>query len=504
MAPFGFMLNYLSSRKSDMKEAQLANLRSIMATNKSTEFGKSHKFNRITRLEHLKHYVPIQEYDDIFPLIERMKAGEPDILLKGIIKDFAVSAGTSGTGKHIPLSKDRIASDQRFMRMVSLSYLAQRPNIMPFLGTHVSLPGAIDQHDEFPDVHLGEISGYLAKHSPKWLSIFQVRPPEQMIKESFEDKFEKGLEEALKNDVRQITAIPSWMLKFFQKALEKTGKSTIKDVWPNLKLLICGGESLSTYKPHFKKLCKGLDLDFIENYGASEGYFAFTDDLECEDLKLVTDNGIFYEWIPNPNEVEDLKKAETVPTWDVEPDTQYAMVVTNNSGLYRYVLNDVIEFTDIDTPRIRVLGRMSDMLDQFGEAVEGWEAEKALEYASRKQSAEYSVFTIGASLDGINDIPKHHWFIQWVTPPADESQFIKDVDEKLKEINRHYHNRRNSVALDSPRFYSLNKDILQQWKDKYFNLGAQTKTPRMITDDDKLSGLREICSEQQMGVVRSS
>ncbi len=487
-----------------MKEAQLANLRSIMAHNKATEFGKAHQFNRITRLEHLKHYVPIQDYDDIYALIERMKAGEPDILLQGVIKDYAVSAGTTGNGKHIPLSKDRITSDQRFMRMVSMSYLAQRPNIMPFLGTHVSLPGAIDQHDEFPEVHLGEISGYLAKHSPKWLSIFQVRPPEKMIKESFEEKFEKGLEEALKNDVRQITAIPSWMLKFFQKALEKTGKSTIKDVWPNLKLLICGGEALTTYKPHFRKLCEGLDLDFIENYGASEGYFAFSDDLDYEDLKLVTDNGIFYEWIPNPNEVEDLKKAETVPTWEVEPNTPYAMVVTNNSGLYRYVLNDLIEFTDIDSPRIRVLGRMSDMLDQHGEAVEGWEAEKALNYASGKQNASYSIFTVGSSLDDGNSLPRHHWFIQWVTPPQDERQFVKDVDEKLGELNRHYFNRRQSEAMEEPCFYSLNKDIIQKWKDEYFNLGAQTKTPKMINDKEQLNGLRELSKDHQMGVDKVS
>lgn len=487
-----------------MKEAQLANLRSIMATNKTTEFGKAHHFNRITRPEHLKHYVSIQDYNDIYPFIERMKAGEPNILLPGVIKDFAVSAGTTGQGKHIPLSKERISSDQRFMRMVSMSYLAQRPNIMPFLGTHVSLPGAIDQHDEFPDVHMGEISGYLAKHSPKWLSIFQVRPPEKMIKESFEEKFEKGLEEALKNDVRQITAIPSWMLKFFQKALEKTGKSSIKEVWPNLRLLICGGEAIATYKPHFRKLCQGLDLDFIENYGASEGYFAFSDDLEYDDLKLVTDNGIFYEWIPNPNDVEDLKKAETIPTWEVEPNTPYAMVVTNNSGLYRYVLNDLIEFSDVDSPRIRVLGRMSDMLDQFGEAVEGWEAERALDFASQKHGAEYSIFSVGASLDDVNSIPRHHWFIQWVTPPQDESEFIKDVDEKLKELNRHYYNRRKSEALDFPWFYALNKDIIQKWKDDYFNLGAQTKTPKMITDDDKLDGLRSLCRDQQMGIEQVS
>lgn len=498
MAPLGFMLNYLGSRQSDMKEAQLANLRSIMATNKATEFGKAHQFNRITRLEHLKHYVPIHNYEDIKPLIERMKNGESDVLLKGVIQNYAVSAGTTGEGKHMPLSKERIASDQRFMRMVSLSYLAQRPNIFPFLGTHVSLPGGIETNEDYPDIKMGEISGYLAKHSPKWLSIFQVRSPEQMINESFEVKFEHAIAEAIENDVRQITAIPSWMLKFFQQALERTGKKSIKEIWPNLRLLICGGESLTTYKPHFQKLCDGLELDFIENYGASEGYFAFSDDLESEDLKLVTDNGLFYEWIPEPADVDDLKSAETVPTWEVKPGIPYAMVITNNSGLYRYILNDLIEFTDVDNPRIKVLGRLNDMLDQFGEALEGWEAEEALSKVAKNHNADYSIFTIGAALDGKDSLPQHHWFIQWVHAPNDAESFKKELDQKLKEINRHYNNRRNSEAIGEPRLYSLNKDILEKWKVEYFNLGAQTKTPKMITSDDKLQALRDLCSDKEL------
>lgn len=501
MAPLGFMLNYLGTRQSDTKEAQLANLRAIMATNKMTEFGKKHQFNRITRLEHLKHYVPLHNYEDIEPYIERMKSGEADVLLNGVIQNYAVSAGTTGAGKHMPLSKARIASDQRFMRMVSLSYLAQRPNIFPFLGTHVSLPGGIDSHDEFPDVTLGEISGYLAKHSPKWLSIFQVRSPELMVNETFEDKFEKVLSEALDQDVRQIAAIPSWMLKFFQKALERTGKSTIKDVWPNLRLLICGGESLATYKTHFKSLCKGLDLDFMETYGASEGYFAFSDDLESEDLKLVTDNGLFYEWIEDPNSQDcDLKEAETIPTWEVKPGVPYAMVITNNSGLYRYILNDLIEFTDVDNPRIKVLGRLNDMLDQFGEALEGWEAESALNEIAEKHNAKYSIFTLGAALDSEDSLPQHHWFIQWVNAPKDPKSFVKELDQKLKDLNRHYNNRRNSEAIDFPRAYSLNKQILEEWKEKHFNLGAQTKTPKMITDPDKLEALRNLCSNHELTV----
>ena len=230
-----------------IESAQNKVLSTMLRKGSQTEYGKRFGFSEIRGYAEFRESVPIITYDDIESYIERTKLGEQNLLWPGTIRNFAVSAGTTGKGKHIPLSEDRLRSDQRFMRKVILSYMKQNPNFLHFfMGSHVSFPGNIERLDPKSDVRLGEISAYLAKLSPGWLSLFQVRSTETMIRENWTDKFERSLESAVKSDVRKIVAIPSWALRFFQRALEITGKKYIREIWPNLRLLICGGEALST------------------------------------------------------------------------------------------------------------------------------------------------------------------------------------------------------------------------------------------------------------------
>lgn len=492
------MLNYLTSKKEDIKRDQSEVLTKILVKAGKTEIGTKYNFKSISGYEQFRDAVPIMDYSDVGDAIERMKKGESDVLWPGVIKSYAVSAGTTGDGKHIPLSKERLECDQRFMRKVFTSYALQRPNLIPFIGGgHVSLPGQLSGIPGAPDdVKMGEVSAFLAQDSPEWLKIFQVHDPDQMIYQDWDKKFQDVLSKSINSDIRQITAVPSWVLTLFQEALKKTGKKKIKELWPNLRLIITGGEGLGSYIPHFNELCEGMDVDYVENYGASEGYLAYADDLEKDDMFLMTDNGLFYEWVPNPpSNKEELKEAKAIPTWDVEKDTPYAVLVTNNSGLYRYILNDLIEFTDTEVPRISVIGRVTDMLDRFGEAVEIHEINNALEHAKKETGAEIGVFTIGAMLESGNDKPMHVWFIQWAKEPENPKKFIELLDQSISKQNRHYANRRKSGSMNQIEMHTLTDSILSEWKENHLKTGAQTKIPQVLQDEDQVKSLRELCNK---------
>ncbi|MEX0686035.1 MAG: GH3 auxin-responsive promoter family protein [Balneolales bacterium] len=479
-----------------VKDEQIKVLQNLIKHCSDIEYGNKNNFSHIKSYSDFKRSIPINNYGDLEPYIQRMKAGEANLLWPGQISDFAVSSGTSGKGKHIPLSKERIKSDQKFMRRVVLNYLTQSPNIFSLMGSHVSLPGNIETISTNPDVRLGEISAFLALESPSYLSMFQILRPEVMIKEKWAEKFELCLDKAIKCDVRQITAVPSWALRFFLRALEKTGKDSIREVWPNLKLLISGGEDIKIYLDHFDHLCRGLNMDYVENYGASEGYFAFSDDLTRNDLRLTVDNGLFYEWIPNPHkDPDEMVKQEAIPTWEAKTGTPYGMVLTNNSGLWRYCVNDIIEFTDVSRPRITVLGRTSEMLDRFGEALDGHQAETALEETAQLMDASFSSFVVGGILEKNENTPVHVWFVQWLKKPDNMEGFIAELDQNIRANNRHYAIRSENKTIAQLKMYDLDQDILHRWKSENLPTGAQTKVPRIITDDDKIKSLIQLCEQ---------
>lgn len=471
----------------------------LLKKGSQTEYGKKLDFKRINAPQQYEKKVPMTSYEDIEPYIERQKKGERNLLWPGNIQNFAISAGTTGKGKHIPLSEERLRSDQRFMRKVILSYIRQKPNILPFfMGSHVSLPGNIERLNTHSEVRMGEISAYLAKLSPGWLSLFQVRSPHTMVREEWTEKFERTLKRAIESDVRKIVAIPSWALRFFQRTLEISKKQYIREIWPNLRLFISGGEALGTYRSHLDQLFSGLSVDYIENYGASESYFAFSDRLDREDLKLVIDNGVYYEWIACPKEhKEDLRNQKTIPTWEVEKGVPYTMVVTCNSGLWRYFINDIITFTQVENPRIKVIGRVSEVSDRFGEALESYEAQLSLEKTAQQTNSDFSVYTMGGIIDEEIGAPRHFWFIQWIKKPDDIEEFSRLLDENLSDINRHYHNRRKSMGIHPPVVLNLTKEAMFEWRRNHQDLNAQTKMPRLIDEQNEILDMIRLCRKEK-------
>lgn len=457
-------------------------LRELINKGALTSFGKKYNFESINSYSSFVDSIPLQFYDDLLPYVDRIKQEESNVLWPGKVKHFAVSAGTTGKGKHIPLTEDRLFSDKAFMKKVAISYIKQRPNPIRLFGKHLSLPGSVEKKDSY---EVGEVSGFSAKRSPMWLRPFQLIDPAKLVSLSFEEKFDLLLRKALNANIKVITAVPSWTLTLFQKAVEKTGKKDISKVWPNLNLLICGGVKLSNYQPHLQKMLGELKPDFIETYGASEGYFAFSDDLHREDLTLVTDQGIFYEFIREPKpDPEELSKQETIPLWEVEEGVSYAVVVSTNTGLWRYVIKDIVEFTSKDPARILVKGRISEMLDDYGEGVYIYEAEEVLSESLRELDLQQVNFAIIPRLPAETDIPFHHWLIQF-SEKIDEETMEKlgqKIDLKLQKINRHYATRREGGSFGAPKVRSISQLNINDWLDLENKTGAQRKLPKIIRE----------------------
>lgn len=468
----------LLSAPVNIKQTQEQQLSDLLQKARKTSFGQSHNFDSITDYSSFTSQVPLQFYDDLD--IAGLKEGKTDVYWPGKITEYAISAGTSGLGKHLPLSEERLNSDKQFMRQIAQSYLRQRPNIFRLAGHHLSLPGSVEKNGELT---LGEISGFSGIRAPFLLRPFQLVDPEKLTRLSFREKFDLIAEKAPEANLKVITAVPSWILTLFQEVLKKTGKSSIAEIWPNLQLLICGGVKLDNYKPHLQKLMGTLNPDFIETYGASEGYFAFTDTLKKDDLKLVTDNGIFYEFIANPLPDPDaMSIQDTLPIWEVETGVPYAMVVSTNAGLWRYGLRDIIEFTSLNPPRIKVKGRVSEMLDDFGEGLYVYEAEEALEKMTDKLGLESGSFTISPQLRSESEVPYHRWFVQFARPvhPQTLDRLASMIDEYLIEINRHYAIRRESEALGTPKIQTIKQDDINRWMEASEKDKAQGKFPKVL------------------------
>ncbi|HKK44985.1 MAG TPA: GH3 auxin-responsive promoter family protein [Balneolaceae bacterium] len=451
-----------------------------------TEFGKKHHFSNLQRYEDYAEEVPISFYSDIANRVRKLKEGATDIFWPGKVNRFAVSAGTSGTGKHLPVTEDRQSSDRRFMRNIAWNYIKQHPNIFRLWGNHISLPGTLEKET---GLELGEISAFTARQIPWWLKNFQLIPTEELIQIPFSQKIERIIEKSVAKDIRVITAVPSWLLTIFQRVLQKTNANSIAEVWPGLKLLVCGGVKLANYRSRLEKLLGMPNIDFIETYGASEGYFSYTDNLQKKDMKLVVDNGVFYEFIPNPlPDQNSLSIQETIPLWQVEPDTPYAMLVSTNAGLWRYAMNDIITFTETNPPRIKVAGRVNEMLDDYGEALYIYKAEQTLHEISRELDVEIGTYSIAAQLPDGQDVPNHLWFIQAYEPLHTDTlqKLANRLDHSLQKQNRHYQIRRESNALGMPKLYSISQQQINNWLDIHGKHKAQGKLPHILRDNEDI------------------
>jgi len=409
-----------------------------------------------------KDNVPLTNYADIEPWVEHCKNGKSDVMWPGKVNRFAVSAGTTGNGKHIPVYDDRVGSDLRFLRRVMRHVIRDNPDPGLFLGKHLALSGSVQSDN---GIEMGEISGILACASPKWIRYWHTMCPKNAAYTSWNTRLESLIRSSLHSDIRVLTGVPSWILILLREVSTRRGLP-IEQIWPNLRLIITGGVALSGYIDAIRSELGSLHVRFLENYGASEGYFSY-DWFDTGSMLLQYDADVFYEFYPIESKVGtnndgSINASIIIPLWEVKPNIPYGLVVTN-MGLWRYITNDVILFTTLTPPRIQISGRLNEMTDTFGEAVTSADVHHVI--GSILPMKPYRHLHLRPRWTGNPSLPTHEWILVISDPVVSEDISAKSftladqLDRGLQAINRHYAIRRQTGALTTPllRVISMNE-----------------------------------------------
>ena len=462
--------------------AQREVLQDLVTTAQYTQFGQQYNFGKLFNLRDFKNTVPVHEYDDIKPHIERMMNGEENVLWPTPVTWFAKSSGTtSDKSKFIPVSEESM-KDGHFQ--VSKDVLTLYYNNFPasdlLTGKGLVIGGSHNIYALNEDIQYGDLSAVLMQNAPFWTN--WIRTPELsiLLMDEWESKIEKLAEVTIKENVTSISGVPTWSMVLFRRILELTGKQTIAEVWPELELFMHGGVSFVPYREQFQQLI-GKPINYLEMYNASEGFFAAQDQPGEEGLLLFPDHGIFYEFMPVSEYGK--KDPQTVGLQDVEIGKNYAPVISTNGGLWRYLLGDTIQFTLLKPFRIKVSGRLKHYMNAFGEEVIVDNADQAIAIASEKTGAVVNDYTAAPVYFSEASNGAHEWLIEFEKEPDDLERFTIELDAALKNINSDYEAKRHkSIALRLPIIHSLKKGLFSQWLHSKGKLGGQHKVPRLSNE----------------------
>ncbi len=459
--------------------AQRNVLQHLVTQAQYTEFGRKYHFSRMFTVKDFKNRVPIHEYDDLKPYIKRMMEGEQNILWNTPINWFAKSSGTtSDKSKFIPIS-DESLKDIHFKgsKDVVSNYYKNFPDSDLLTGKSLVVGGSHQVYNLDEDIQYGDLSAVLMQNTPFWGH--WIRTPELRI--ALLDEWESKIEQLAKNTVNEnvtsLAGVPTWTIILIKRLLEISGKRTLKEVWPNLELYMHGGVSFTPYREQINKLI-GSPINYLEIYNASEGFFAAQNMPDDEGLLLYTDHGIFYEFLA----VEEYGKhgAKTVGLKEVELNKNYALVITTNGGLWRYLVGDTIQFTSLKPFKIKVTGRLKHYMNAFGEEVIIDNADQAIAIASAKTNSIVKDYTAAPVFFTEQNNGAHQWLIEFETPPEDLKRFTSELDEALKSVNSDYEAKRyKNIALRLPLVRSLQKDTFNKWLKSKGKLGGQHKVPRL-------------------------
>ncbi len=461
------------------------------ATN--TTWGKKYKFDTIQSIKDFQELVPLQTYADLKPYIDKIRNGAIDLLWPGEIKWFAKSSGTtSDKSKFIPVSRDALEKCHfRGGRDVLALYTNNYPDSKLFSGKGLTLGGSHKIDNFNNQSYYGDLSAILIENLPFWTEFIRTPSQEVALLDKWEEKLEKIAKETIKENVTSIAGVPSWNLVMIKYILDYTGKSNLLEIWPNLELFIHGGVSFSPYREQFKKLIPSENMHYLEAYNASEGFFAIQDDTLSEDMLLMLDYGIFYEFIP----MEELgKKNPRVLTIDeIETGKNYALVISTNSGLWRYIIGDTIIFNSTYPHKLKISGRTKHFINVFGEEVIIDNAEKALNEACEKTGAQVTDYTVGPVFMSDKCKGRHEWIIEFEIVPKNMNEFEYLLDTALMHVNSDYEAKRyKNITLDTPLLNTVPKGTFYRWMEKRGKLGGQNKVPRLFNSRKYLDDLLEM------------
>jgi len=463
-------------------EVQDELFRKLINTAKSTEFGLTYDFASISSYEHFKDRVPVQTYENLFPHIERMMRGEQNILWPSEIKWFSKSSGTTNArSKFIPVSQEAL-EDCHFKGgkdLLSL-YVNSCPDTKLFDGKGVAVGGShqINELDPSASSYYGDVSAVIMQNLPPWAQFIRTPKLETALMDNWEEKIEKLARETAKEYVTNIAGVPTWTILLIQKIVELENKRNILEVWPNLEVFFHGAVSFAPYRSIFKSLIPSEKMLYWETYNASEGFFGIQDQKNSEELLLMLDYGIFYEFIA----MEDmhLEHPKTLRLGEVELGKNYAMIISTNSGLWRYNIGDTVKFTSKLPYRIKISGRTKHFINTFGEEVIVENAEAAITRACAHTGAVIDNFTAAPVYLEEGKKGSHEWVVEFKVSPQSLEEFTSILDHSLREINSDYDAKRShNLALIAPTVHSVEVGTFYRWMKMRGKLGGQNKVPRL-------------------------
>lgn len=453
---------------------------SLLDKAKNTEWGQKYGFSEIESLEDFRKNIPLSFYEDIKSDVDRMREGEQNLTWPSEIKWFAKSSGTtSSKSKFIPVSQEAI-EDCHFKGGKDLLsiYCHNNPETSIFSGMSLRLGGSSFINNKTNNSFYGDLSAIIIENLPFWVEMRSTPNNKISLMEEWEAKIEAITNTSIKEDVSSLAGVPSWMLVLAKNVLEKTGKSNLHEVWPNLELYMHGGVNFAPYREQFKEILPNADFNYLETYNASEGFFGIQDTTDKQELLLMLDYGIFYEFIPMDNFAGTESKAISLS--EVELQKNYAVVISTNAGLWRYIIGDTVKFTSLSPHRIKVSGRTKHFINAFGEELIIENAEAALQEACKKTNAQILEYTAAPVYMNNNASGAHEWLIEFAKKPNNLDEFSHILDTTLKLLNSDYEAKRHKdLALLSPIVKFASPGLFYKWLKNKGKLGGQHKVPRL-------------------------
>ena len=490
---------FLKKRKHQMElfikypnDVQKELLFKLLHTARNTEFGKENEFSSIKTYKEFTKKVKIHKYETFEPLIERCRKGEQNIFWPTHIKWFAKSSGTTNAkSKFIPVSDEALEyCHMKAGKDMLCLYINNNPQTQLFKGKGLKLGGSSEVYKD-NNSYFGDLSAIITENLPFWADFSSAPSQEVALMSEWETKMEAIIDETINEDITSLVGVPSWMLVLLHRVLERSGKDNILEVWPNLEVYFHGGVNFNPYREQYKKIIPKADFKYYETYNASEGFFAIQDRNGSKELLLMLDYGIFYEFIPMSQYKGENSNA--IPISEVKKDVDYALIITTNGGLWRYMIGDTIRFTSLNPYRIKITGRTRHYINVFGEELNIENVEDALKLTCEKTAAIIKEYTVGPIFMEGKDNGGHEWIIEFVKAPDSIAYFTEILDNALKAINSDYEAKRyKNMTLTLPKIHIAKDGLFYSWLKKKNKLGGQHKVPRLSNQRDFLEELLEL------------
>lgn len=476
-------IGQIENFKKNPVEVQEDTFEDLIQSARRTTFGKQYGFQSIRRYEDFASKVPIQGYEELQPYFERIMKGERNLLWPSEILWFSKSSGTtSSRSKYIPVSEEALENChfKGGKDMITL-YVNNYPDSRLFSGKSLSIGGSLSKNpiDSQSEIQVGDISAVIMQNLPLWVQFARTPSLEIALMQEWESKIEKMAREVMNENVVSISGVPTWTIVLLQRILELKNADNILEVWPNLEVFFHGAVAFGPYRSLFHELIPSDKMRYMETYNASEGFFGIQDQKNSEEMLLMLDYGIFYEFIP----MEDWEKQnpKVIPLSEVEIGKNYAIIISTNAGLWRYKIGDTVKFTSIKPYRFKISGRTKHFINAFGEEVIVENAERAVQAASEATGATITNFTAAPVYFGDSSSKgAHEWVIEFKKFPDDKEKFTAVLDQKLREINSDYDAKRyKDLALSQPKVHFSEEGLFEKWLRQKGKLGGQNKVPRL-------------------------